>query len=123
MMAMEGCMLVDTLYSFSGSQTEGPFVVCHDGQSLEHSLPSFHHFFPLPNLHIGGVFVPGLIEKHTEAPSDDLNIECSGLRHTPASFFTVPGALELKSCLHQHIDILLFILQGPTESHISLFYR
>lgn len=53
MMAMEGCMLVDTLYSFSGSQTEGPFVVCHDGQSLEHSLPSFHHFFPLPNLHIG----------------------------------------------------------------------
>lgn len=123
MMAMEGCMLVDTLYSFSGSQTEGPFVVCHDGQSLEHSLPPSHPFFPLPNLHLGGVFVPGLIDKHAEAPSDDLNIECSDLRHTPASFLTVPGALELKSCLHQHIDVLLFILQGPTESHISLFYR
>lgn len=40
MMAMEGCMLVDTLYSFFGSQTEGPLYVMM-GKAL--STP-----FPLP---------------------------------------------------------------------------
>lgn len=34
MMAMEGCMLVDTLPSFTKSQ----MGVCQDGQSLEYSL-------------------------------------------------------------------------------------
>lgn len=109
-MATEGCMLVATLYSFTGSHTRGPLVVCHDGKALSTPFP------PFPSLlHAGGGFVPGLIEKYTTTHSDDLDIECSGPRHTSASFLTVSGALELKSFLHQHIDVLPLSFRAPLK--------